>query len=550
MRLFWTAYSVLLASMSLVVLSSNVQTFLVFWEIMSLSSFLLVATDHEPRKTRQAALIYLSATRLATGLLAGGFLWAHAITGTWTFAEWHLAGLRALGPGLLVLAGLGVKAGMWPFHLWLPIAHPAAPAPVSAMMSGVMVKIAIAVTIRLFVLAPAFQNPAFGYILLILGSMGAAWGILFALVQQDLKRMLALSTVENVGLILLSVGACLIAGRLGLTWVAKLALAGALFHMVNHAIFKSLLFLSAGAIDTSAKSRDLGLLGGLGKRMPTTYACFLVGAAAVSALPPFSGFASEWLLYQSALSASFSADEPLIRFGSLVAITSLALIGALVAACFIRTVGVTFQGRPRSANAEAAHEATPGMCFSQIVLAGCSASLGLAGPFMLKLLQIIVGPLSAGNPSIATAWTVPLLPASLVMLITFAALGACLLDARSTDPPREFVTWDCGFGVLGPRVQMTSISFAQPLVRMFGTLFNYAQSMRLEGLDSRLFPLSITTKATIDHPLEDYVYGPIARWFQHLADEIISLQHGSVHRYLLTMLVTLTLLLLIGVYLR
>jgi hydrogenase-4 component B len=546
MRLFWIAYSWLMMSMAMVVLAANVQTFLVAWEVMSISSFLLVATDSEPQRTRRAALIYLAATRIGTALLAGGFLWAHAITGSWTFAEWHLAGVTALGPGLLVLFGLGIKAGMWPFHLWLPIAHPAAPAPVSAVMSGVMVKIAVAVIVRLFVTEPAFVHPAFGYLLATLGAVGAAWGILFAIVQHDIKRMLALHTVENIGLILGALGGCLVAKSFGLVWAAQLALAGALLHVVNHAVFKYLLFLGAGAVDSAAGTHDLGVLGGLGRRMPTTFACFVIGAASICALPPLSGFASEWMIYQAALAVSWQAHASLVRFAGLLAITGLALIGALVVTCFVKTIGVTFQGQARSPRADHAREVGSAMRASQVILAVACVALGLGAPLMLRLVQPIVGAVAAGVPPVVTAWTLPLYAALLIMLLTAGAIGAWLRSVRQASPPRIFVTWDCGFGALGPRAQVTSISFAQPVVRMFGKLFHYALTRRLEGTNLRLFPLEITAEASIEAAPDRRLYEPVVYWFGRLADRVLNLQQGSIHRYLFTMLLTLGLLLVIA----
>jgi hydrogenase-4 component B len=551
MRVFWIAYSLLLLSMSVVVLSGNVLTFLLSWELMSLSSFFLVATSNESAKTRNAALIYLAATRLGTALLAGGFLWAHCLSGSWDFSNWHFRGATALGPGLLILAGLGVKAGMWPFHLWLPIAHPVAPAPVSAIMSGVMVKIAVFMIIRLFVVEPAdFSNTVFGYSLIALGATGVVWGILFALVQQDLKRMLALSTVENVGLILVGLGASIVTRRFGLIWASELALAGALYHLFNHAVFKSLLFLGAGAVDVLTGTRKLDLLGGLGHRMPATYACFLVGAASMCAIPPLSGFSSEWVLYQSALAAAFGSHDPLIRFAGLLAITGLAAVGSLVCATMVRTIGIAFQGRPRSKGAATASEASPGMCAAQIALSVACLGLGICAPIALRCLQSLMGHDALAAVPLSTAWTVPLGSTLIIAVLTALVLSLWLHKASQTYPTRQYVTWDCGFGAVGPRVQATSISFAQPMVRMFGALFNYAQTMEMEGLDSRLFPLKITSEAVVDRPLEHHVYRPFIRWFGDLSETIVNLQHGSIHRHLLTMLLTLIALLIIGGYLR
>ncbi len=360
-RLLWPALGLLLSSMVAVVLAANAPTFMIAWELMSLSSFALVATDHQRPANRQAALVYLGATRLGTAFLIGGFLWAHALTGSWTFADWHLTGASALGPGLLVLLGLGVKAGLWPFHLWLPIAHPAAPSPVSALMSGVMVKVAVYAMVRLLVLHPAMTHPALGVTLLALGTISAFWGVLFALLQHDLKRLLAYHTVENVGLIVMGAGTALVAGDLGLPLVARLALSAGLWHVLNHAVFKSLLFLGAGAVDAACGTRDLERLGGLGQRMPVTCACFVLASAAICALPPLNGFASEWLLYQSLVHLAAGAAPPAVRFGALLLLGWIALIGAMALACFVKATGVAFCGRPRTAAAATAHEGTAGM---------------------------------------------------------------------------------------------------------------------------------------------------------------------------------------------
>jgi hydrogenase-4 component B len=213
-----------------------------------------------------------------------GFLWAHQLTGSWSFADWHLHGAQALGPALLIFLGLAVKAGCWPFHLWLPIAHPAAPAPVSAIMSGVMIKTAIYAMARFFIVGALFDAPALGPIILILGAISALWGVLFALLQHDLKRLLAYHSVENIGIILMGLGVSLIGVRWHVPLLAQLGLAAALFHTLNHAIFKSLLFLSAGAVDAQTHLRDIERLGGLIRRMPWTAAAFVVGSAAICAL--------------------------------------------------------------------------------------------------------------------------------------------------------------------------------------------------------------------------------------------------------------------------
>jgi len=546
MRIFWAALPLLLFSMALVILAANVQTFLIAWELMSLSSFVLVATDHRESSARQAALIYLGATRIGTGFLAGGFLWVHALTGSWVFQDWHLAGVRALGPGLLLLIGLGVKAGMWPFHLWLPIAHPAAPAPVSAVMSGVMVKVALYMMLRLYLFSPAFLHPAFGYVLLVLGAVSAAWGILFALLQADLKRVLAYSTVENVGLILIGIGGAIAAQTQGVASAVQLGAAAALFHILNHALFKSLLFLGAGAVDLGAHTRDLTRLGGLGRRMPLTFGLFTLGAAAICGLPPLNGFAGEWLLYQGSLRVAFGGSTPLLRFCGILMIGWIALVGALALACFVRAVGVAFQGRPRTAAAEHAQEASLGMLVSQGLLAAGCVALGLGAPGVLGLLARLVTPLAPGLAPITSAWTLPIGSLALVLAITVAATAMWVGSASRRLPVRSFITWECGFGDLTPRMQVAAASFAQPIARMFGTLFRYAVHLHIDGVNRRLFPEEITVEPKTEALLESRVYSPVVRWVNRAGDLVVRLQAGSIHLYLLTMFGTLLLLLAIS----
>lgn len=550
MRVFWTALPLLLLSMASVVLAANVQTFLIAWELMSLSSFVLVATDHREASTRQAALIYLGATRAGTAFLAGGFLWAHALTGSWAFEDWHLAGLRALGPGLLLLVGLGVKAGMWPFHLWLPIAHPAAPSPVSALMSGVMVKVALYMMLRLFLFSPAFVHPAFGYALLVLGAVSAVWGILFALLQEDLKRVLAYSTVENVGLILIGIGGAIAARSQGVTAAVQLGAAAALFHILNHALFKSLLFLGAGAVDLRTHTRDLTKLGGLGRRMPITFALFTLGAAAICGLPPFNGFAGEWLLYQGSLRVGAGGETPLLRFCGIMMVGWIALVGALALACFVRAIGVAFQGRPRTAAAENAQEASRGMLWAQGLLAAGCVALGLGAPIALGILQRLTASLAPAAAPLTSVWTLPMGILALILVLTVVSIAMWMGSAARRMPVRSFITWECGFGDLTPRMQVAAASFAQPIARMFGTLFHYAVHLNIDGANRRLFPEEITVEPKTEALLESRVYRPLVRWVNRAGDWVVLLQAGSIHLYLLTMFGTLFLLLAIGGYTR
>jgi hydrogenase-4 component B len=541
----WAGLAVLLASMSVVVLAGNALVFLVAWEVMALSSFALVAADHQQHSVRHAALVYLGATRVGTAFLMGGFLWAHQLAGSWSFAVWALSGSAALGPSLLIFTGLAAKAGCWPFHLWLPIAHPAAPAPVSALMSGVMIKTAIYAMVRLFT-GGHLDTPVLGPLILVLGAISAFWGVLFALLQHDLKRLLAYHSVENIGIILMGLGLAITGQRLRLPLLAQLGLAAALFHTLNHAVFKSLLFLGAGTVDARAHTRDLEHLGGLIHRMPWTGACFVAGSAAICALPPLNGFASEWLLYQAFFHLARDGAAVGVRVGGLLLMGWLALIGALALACFVKAVGVVFLGRPRSREAGRAREGSHGMVAAQVALALACAALGLAAPAVLALL----GPLTAGTGaplSLSQVWTLPLPVLTAMLLAIVAGLAAWMTALNRSRPARKFITWECGFGDLGPRTQYTATSFAQPVARLFGAIYRYRLEVAVEGKDRRHFPEGVTVTTLHEPYLETRLYAPLVRLIHRSAGGLLMrLQAGSIHQYLLYIGLALALLLWLG----
>lgn len=544
--ILWFGMAILFISMVGVILAANAITFLVAWELMALSSFLLVASDHGQQQIRRAALVYLGATRAGTALLMAGFLWAYHLTGSWTFADWHLSGMVAFAPALLILIGLLTKAGSWPFHLWLPIAHPAAPAPVSAVMSGVMIKTAIYALIRLLVVGDHLSAPYLGAIILILGAISAFWGVLFALLQHDLKRLLAYSSVENIGIILMGVGCAIIGRGLALPLLEGLGLAAALLHTLNHAMFKSLLFLGCGAVDAQTHLRDVEHLGGLMHRMPYTGAMFLVGSAAICALPPLNGFASEWLLYQGFFGMAMHGPTPLARLAALVLMGWLALVGALAVACFAKAVGVVFLGQPRSAAAAHAREAAPGMLLGQGILAVCCAGLGVGVSAVLLPLGQVTAML--GIPvQLQAAWSIPMPVIVLLLLATTAGIGLGMAALSRKQPTAQFITWECGFGPLGARMQYSAASFAQPIARLFGWLYRYVMEIELEGKQRRHFPDEVAASMTHEPYLETRVYGPALRTFQRLAGSfIMRLQAGSIHQYLFYMLLVLVLLCWVG----
>ncbi len=539
---YWLSFLLFSLSMFGVVLSADAITFIVMWEVMSLSSVALVASDHTHHLVQKSALIYLGATRIASGLLCGGFLWMHSLCGSWNFADWNFASPQAIFPALLILLGFCIKAGVWPFHIWLPYAHPAAPATVSALMSGFMIKIPIYGLIRILVqgglYAPEITNFAF-----VLGAISAFWGVLFALVQNDLKRLLAYSSIENIGLILLALAISLKAKAANLPVVADIAMTAALFHCFNHGLVKSLLFLSVGAVDCQAHSRDLHKLGGLAKKMPWTMACFFLGSFSICSIPPLNGFASKWLIYQSLFKSTLMYGSYLERGISLATICLLSAVGALAIATFVKAMGVGFLGMSRSHSAEHAEEASIGMKASQSLLVVLCVGLGVFASSALK----IISQLAVMSPDLTsgTAIDFPLPIPMLTGLLITTCLAIYVIFLQSSKV-KIFKTWDCGFGPLSAKTQASSDSFAQPLARIFRPFLRYETNSTIKGRDRRHFPEEIAVEVKIVSILEQRIYLPSLAMISYLAKGMAKLQAGSIHLYLLYVCSTLVILLLLG----
>ena len=374
--------------MLLVVVARNGVLFLMSWELMSLASFFLVTLEDEKESVRRAGWIYLVAMHLGTAFLLALFLLLGKNAGSLDFERLSTAAAPSGVFFLLAVIGFGTKAGFIPMHVWLPEAHPAAPSHVSAVMSGVMIKTGIYGLLRMLTLLG--PPPAWwGWTLVAIGVVSGILGVLYALSQHDLKRLLAYHSVENIGIIALGLGV----GVLGISYqnptMAALGLTGGLLHVVNHAVFKSLLFLGAGSVLHATGTGELDRLGGLLKRMPVTGATFLIGAAAISGLPPLNGFVSEFLIYLGAIAGLGSQAHiaPAWPLMSVLVVGGLALIGGLAAACFTKAFGIVFLGEPRSGEAAHAHEAGAAMRWPMVVLAGLCVLIGLAAPLWPLVLQ-------------------------------------------------------------------------------------------------------------------------------------------------------------------
>ena len=528
---FWSFYGALVASMALVALARNGVLFLVAWETMSLASFFLVIHDDAAEGVPEAGWTYLVATHVGTAfLLALFFLLGRG--GSQEFSAFAVPAGSAGGLFLLALVGFGTKAGLIPFHVWLPEAHPAAPSPVSAVMSGVMIKTGIYGIVRTLVLLGAV--PAWcAWLVLALGALSGVLGVLFALAQRDLKRLLAYSSVENVGIIALGIGLGMLGVQVGSPALAVLGFAGGLLHVLNHATFKGLLFLGAGAVAHAAGTRDVEQLGGLLKRMPGTGAALLVGVVAICGLPPFNGFASEFLVYAAAFGFLLSSGAGAL--GGLLAVVALALIGGLAAACFAKAFGIAFLGEPRSAAARAAHEVAASMRGPMIALAALCLAIGLAAGAAVRWLEPAVAQLagstlvSAGAP---VRWLFPLAAtagtlALLAIVVLLVLLRRRALAGRSV---RETVTWDCGYAAPTARMQYTGTGFVQPLTRGAADFLRpHVERRSLVGI----FPASASFHEETPDVAREVLFNPLFRRAANLLGRLRWLQQGRVHGYVL-----------------
>lgn len=533
LRLFWSGSLLFIASMAGVLFSGNAILFLICWEIMSLSSAALVASELLTKNTAKASLIYLAATRVATTLLALGFLCANNLFHSWNFGDWQLMRPDALVPALLIMFGCFIKAGLWPFHIWLPYAHPAAPAPVSGLMSGIMIKIPIFVLVHLLCTREpsSFLIPA---IFIILGAVSTLWGMIFALVQNDLKKILAYSSVENVGLIILALGAHLASLHLHMQSVASLFLIAAIFHMFNHGVFKSLLFFSAGAIYQKAHTTNLNDLGGLAKRMPGTFVFFLLGTLCLCSLPPSNGFTSKWLIYDG-LFQLISSQNIACAISSILMICVLVIAGALSLATMTKVVSVSFSGRTRTKLAEHATECGEYMMAGQGLLACVCILLGLfSAPICVYLAQVLKQTTFA-SPDLFKFTIVGVFCTALVYI-------AFLKQSKRSS---IHSTWECGFGPLSSRMQLTPESFSQPIAALFSPILRYRINAEVTGKDRRHFPEKVVAESSTQSVLESKVYTPLVQAVAVLGKHINRLQAGSIHIYLFYLLMTLLILIIL-----
>jgi hydrogenase-4 component B len=543
-RVYWSCLFLFLSGMLTVLLAGNAVTFLGGWEVMSLTSFVLVASEYQKHKAQNSAFIYLVATRIAAMFLASGFLVMSMKCQSIAFSSWNFSGTSTWIPAVLILLGLIIKSGIWPFHIWLPYAHAEAPSPISALMSGIMVKLPVYAALRLFVFGHLGCS-WLPYTLLIFSAITAFWGILFALNQRELKRLLAYSTVENIGLIYIGVSLMLIAQAEGLPLIRQIALIATLLHVAFHSLFKPLLFLCAGSIDFAANTKDMSRLGGIGKKMPITFATFVVGSAAICALPPLNGFASKWCIYQSLLQCSLGLHEHLGRALSLALIGLLGTIGALAIATFVKAIGVVFLGNSRTAQISAVREAPLSMWLPQVALAIACLLSSLNAPMLVRLIEPVSIQAGWGRFEFDLFQPLPLKLLGGALPVMVIAIYLLVFRRKA----KMFRTWDCGFGAPPVRSQVSSDSFAQPIARIFTPVLQYHLSVDISGDDRRHFPEKIVVEPSMVSLLETRLYQPLGWSINKLSQLVAKLQTGSIHLYLLYVCLALIILLLIGAWL-
>jgi hydrogenase-4 component B len=552
--------AIFVLSMALVVTVKNALVFLVFWEIMSLVSYFLVVFDSENEKSIQAGMIYIVMAHIGTAFLIAAFMIMYKFAHSFDFLAIKNSCQAMDGQTknivfLLLLAGFGTKAGIVPLHIWLPYAHPQAPSHISAIMSGVMIKTAIYGLIRFVIFIMGVESCWWGALVLILASITCLAGIIYALMERDIKKLLAYSSVENIGLILLGVGLAMFFLTMNLPYLAVLSLIAGLYHLINHAIFKGLLFLCIGSVYKATGTRDMEKLGGLIKKMPQTALFFLIGAMAISALPPLNGFVSEWLTLQAFFLGAFKLTGATKLFLAMCA-GMLALTSGLAAACFVKIFGITFLAKPRSRYAENAQEVSLSMKAAMFFLSALTVIFGICAVPVVKLLakvasgvtgidistmsfslnSFVLSPKTAANNYLST-------PFITLVLIGLGLTGFAAYRLFSKRKPIIYKTWDCGYYKLDSRNEYTATAFSKPFRIAFSFfLLPYRKTQKIR--DSFYHVRSFAYETHTTPVFKKYIYDPALEWVFRSARFMRRIQPGSIHLYLAYIFAALLLLII------
>lgn len=557
-------FNTFILSMILVVTSNNAFFFLMFWELMSLTSFFLVIYDHNKEDNLKSGMTYLVMTHFGTAFIFASFLLGYIQTGSFSFDSFRnsSASFPLLIKNLvfvLAFIGFGTKAGMIPLHTWLPKAHPSAPSNVSALMSAVMIKIGIYGMIRtIFDFSGFGMSPDFawwGMLLVATGSASALIGVLYAVVEHNIKRALAFHSIENIGIILIGLGLSVVFASFNLTAFSVLALVASMYHTINHAVFKGLLFMGAGAVVSATKTKNVEDLGSLIKQMPWTALLFLIGAISIAGLPPFNGFISEWLTLQSLLS-SYQIPSTILQITIAFASLPFALTIGIAAATFVKLFAMTFLSKARSKHAMNIKEVPRSMILGMSILASICVLLGVI-PFLGISLISTAFHLSSQPSSPFEAMTVHnnsgmnfaslSMPVVLIIIssITIAIFGFIRVLSGNTRKT-SYGTWDCGFGSLDSRMEYTATSLSQPIRAVFKVFFKPHNKTEKESFGEKnpYMLKTIKIETVTKNIFEDMLYLPIVSSFVFFFDKIRRLQTGKINAYLLYIMITIVLLLL------
>ncbi|MBN2804153.1 MAG: hypothetical protein JXR91_13750 [Deltaproteobacteria bacterium] len=543
----WFFFSLLTSGMFFVLVSQNAIAFIISWEIMSVSSFFLVITDKEKKESMRAGLIYLITAHVGLAFMfITFFMLAKTAGGSFDFSSWKNLDISSFKAGLIFITALisfGTKAGFVPFHVWLPLAHPAAPSHVSALMSGIMIKMGIYGILRVLTFITPFQT-WWGILLIVLGAISGVLGILFANGQHDLKKMLGYSSVENIGIILLGIGVGIVGVTIDSQTLIFFGFAGALLHVFNHAMFKGLLFMGAGAVIRQTGTGDIDRLGGLAGKMPLTSILFITGSIAITGLPFFNGFISEFMIYFSSMYGAIKSDSIMIIFSSLFAGAALALIGGLAVANFTKVSGTVFLGEPRVQQSSSVKDVPFAMILGMGILAAVCIIIGMGSYFIIP--QYLYNPVLEMTTGINVNGSADLMT-QMIMIITIILSAILLLIGislllykfftKTDDENVEVGTWDCGYSNPLPSMQYTSSSFASPAIKYVSFLMGFKIDKKS---DSRIFPASgWSFKSTVNDWILTRIYEPFTAYTARVLRTPRFLQNGKTGAYVLYIAVTI-----------
>lgn len=549
--------------------ASNFIFFLTVWELMTLASYFLVIYEYKEESNIKAGFVYFIMTHIGTALIFLAIFLMHRFSGSFDFDVIHsnFGNIPDLAANIIFICaflGFGVKSGIIPLHTWLPKAHPAAPSHISALMSGVMIKTGAYMMIRIFFDIFSDVPTWYGVIVISIGAVSALLGILYAVAEYDLKRLLAFSSIENMGIVLLGIGGSLLALSLHMPSLALLGFIAALFHILNHSIFKSLLFLSAGSVVMATHTKNMEKYGGLIKKMPYTAVFFIIGSMAVAALPPFNGFFSEWIIFQS-LFGGVSGAGSIFSWVFLLAAGALAASGGLALACFVKACGTTFLARPRSdiLKGDSVKEGSFSILTSMAGLSVAILFLGIFSGSVLAKLKEIASDFSFFTDAdtalligyktqtvVANGGFASISPMLIFSFIVFSILTVFLITRYLVRRDQKVIigrTWDCGTN-LTPRLEMTSTGFARSLVLIFKKILKPTRQTEVEyrDADMRYLPKSRIISLRFDDVYQLYFYNPIVSVFSKIAEKARMTQSGNLNVYILYLfLALLTLLFLI-----